>query len=174
MAADFKALSRNDQGALVAGALTILFSFFGAYVTASVKGGDDVPGLSSIDTSSGTNAWYSFATFGMLLIVVSVAVVAVKAFAASNLPDGVPWRLVALATAGLGTLLLLLRALTEGSGDVPSGLGIDVSVGPGWSGWLLMISAIALTVFTALAFKDSGEKLPEINTKNDPPAPPAA
>lgn len=139
-------------------------------MTASVTGGDDIPGLSSIDTSSGTNAWYSFATFGMLLVLVSVAVVAVKAFAAQSLPDGVPWRLVALATAGFGTLLLVLRALTEGSGDIPSGLGVEVSVGPGWSGWVLMICVVALTVFTALAFKDSGEKLPEVNKKDGPPA----
>lgn len=169
MAADFKALSRNDQGALVAGALAIVLSFFGAYVTVSVDGGELAPG---INYSAGTNAWESYATLGMLLIVVSVAVVAVKVFAAQNLPDGVPWRLVALATAGLGTLLVILRALTAG-GDVPSGLG-GVDVGPGWSGWLLFLSTIALTVFTALAFKDSGEKLPEVNRKTDPPAPPAA
>lgn len=165
MAADFKALSRNDQGALVAGALAILFSFFGAYVTVSVDGGEDLPGL---DYSAGTNAWESFATLGMLLLVVAVVVVAVKAFAAQSLPDGVPWRLVALATAALGTLLVVVRAFTAG-GDIPSGLG-GVSVGPGWSGWLLFVAAIALTVFTALAFKDSGEKLPEANKKNDPPA----
>lgn len=169
MAADFQALPRHDQGALVAGALAILLSFFGAFVTASVEGSDDIPGLSSIDTSSGTNAWYSFGTLGMLLIVVAVAVVAVKAFAASNLPDGVPWRLVALATAGLGTLLVVLRGLTEGSGDIPDGLGVSVDVGPGWSGWLLFVAAIALTVFTALAFRDSGEKIPELR-KDDPPA----
>ena len=147
MAADFKALSKFDQGALVAGAVAILFSFFDAFVT----------------------AWYSFATLGILLVIVAVAVVAVKAFAAQNLPDGVPWRLVALATAALGTILLVLRPLTEG-GDVPSGMGVDVSVGPGWSGYIVWIAAIALTVFTALSFKDSGEKLPEVNKKSDPPA----
>lgn len=166
MAADFKALSRNDQGALVAGVLALLFSVFGAYVVASVDGGDDLP--ISVDTSSGVNAWNSWATLGMLLILVAVAVVAIKAFAAQSLPDTVPWRLVALAAAGLGTLLVILRALTaDGGGSFGS---VSVSVGPGWSGWLLFIAAIALTVFTALAFKDSGEKLPEVNKKNDPPA----
>lgn len=167
MAADFKALSKFDQGALVAGAVAILFSFFDAYVTASVKGGGDL-GI-AVDTSSGRNAWYSFATLGILLVVVAVAVVALKAFAPQNLPDGVPWRLVALGTAAFGTLLLVLRPLTEG-GDYSSGLGVEVSVGPGWSGWIVYLAAIALTVFTALAFKDSGEKLPEVNKKNDPPA----
>ncbi|WP_370189241.1 hypothetical protein [Aeromicrobium sp.] len=99
MAADFKALSKFDQGALVAGAVAILFSFFDAFVTASVKGSGDF----AVNTSAGRNAWYSFATLGILLVIVTVAVV-------------------------------------------------------------------ALTVFTALSFKDSGEKLPEVNKKSDPPA----
>ncbi|MCX6408053.1 MAG: hypothetical protein NTV28_14140 [Propionibacteriales bacterium] len=166
MAADFKALSKFDQGALVAGAVAIVFSFFDAFVTASVKSSGDF----AVNSSAGRNAWYSFATVGILLVIVAVAVVAVKAFAAQNLPDGVPWRLVALATAALGTILLVLRPLTEG-GDVPSGLSsVSVSVGPGWSGYIVWVAAIALTVFTALAFKDSGEKLPEVNKKSDPPA----
>ncbi|MFI5428274.1 hypothetical protein [Aeromicrobium sp. UC242_57] len=116
--------------------------------------------------SAGTNAWDSYATLGILLVIVSTVVVAIKAFAAENLPDGVPWSLVAAATAGLGTLLLILRAFTYGSG-----------VNPGWSGWLLFIAGIALTVFTVLSFKESGEKIPEINKgggNNPPPPPPAA
>lgn len=169
MAADFKALSRNDQGALAAGALAVIFSFFGAYVTASASG-------AGMSFSSGTNAWTSYATLGMLLVVVSVAVVAVKAFAAASLPAGVPWNLVALATAALGTVLLILRALTAGNGlGGGPGLGVDVSVGPGWSGYLLFIATIALTVFTALSFRDSGEKVPEVKKNDGPPAaPPAA
>jgi hypothetical protein len=169
MAADFKALSKLDQGALAAGAVAILFSFFSAYVTVSVKGGEDL-GI-TVDSSSGVNAWNSWATLGMLLIVVSVAVVALKAFVADQLPTGAPWRLVALATAALGTLLVILRAFTAGDGGLGGGFGgVSVSVGPGWSGWVLFAAAIALTVFTALAFKASGETLPSAGTKADPPA----
>lgn len=166
MAADFKALGRNDQGALIAGGLAILLSFFGSYVTVSYDG----PGSVALGgVSAGTNAWTSYATLGVLLIVASTAVVAIKAFARENLPDGVPWNLVAAATAGLGTLLLILRALFPGSADVAG-----ISVGPGWSGYLLWIAAIALTVFTVLSFRDSGEKMPEMNKGGDTPPPPAA
>ena len=167
MAVDFKSLGKYEQGALIAGGVSIIVSFFGSYVVASFDGGDSVPGL---NVSAGTNAWTSFATLGVLLIVAATAVIGVKAFAAESLPDGVPWNLVALAAAGLGTLLLILRAFTAGNP------GFGVSVGPGWSGYLLFLTTIALTVFAFLSFKESGEKIPEINKGGGTPpaAPPAS
>ena len=166
MATDFKSLGKNDQGALIAGGLAILLSFIGSYVTVSYDGPGSVA-LGSV--SAGTNAWTSYATLGVLLIVASTAIVAVKAFATDKLPEGVPWHLVAAAAAGLGTLLLILRALFPGGANVAG-----LSIGPGWSGYLLWIAAIALTVFTVLAFRDSGEKIPEMNKRDDTPPPPAA
>lgn len=167
MAVDFKSLGKNDQGALIAGAVAIVLSFIGSYVTVSYDGPGGA-GMAGI--SAGTNAWTSYATLGMLLVVASTVVVGIKAFAKENLPDGVPWNLVAAATAGLGTLLLILRALFPGGADLAG-----LSVGPGWSGYLLWIAVIALTVFTVLSFRESGEKMPGINKGGDAPAaPPAA
>ena len=167
MAVDFSSLSRNTQGALATGGVALVLSLFPSYVRASVDGGEDIPGFSY---SAGSSAWTGYATLGMLLVLVAVAVVALKAFAPQTLPAEVPWTLVAFATAALGTLLVVLRALTA-SGDAPG-----VSVGPGWSGWLLFVALIALTAFTALSFRDSGEKLPDVNRgggDTPPPAPPA-
>jgi len=152
MAVDFKSLGKFEQGALISGGIAIIVSFIGSYVTASYDG------PSSISVSSGTNAWTSYATIGVLLIVVATAIVGVKAFAKENLPAGVPWSLVAAAAAALGTLLVILRAVFNGAPDFPG-----VSVGPGWSGYVLFVAGIALTVFTALSFKESGEKIPEFN-----------
>jgi len=149
MAVDFKALNKFDQGALIAGALAFVLSFFERYVSASIG-----------SFTVGANAWHSYATLGVLLVIVSTAVVAAKAFAKESLPAEVPWNLVAVATAGVGTVLIVLRALTVSGASV------------GWSGWLLFVATIALTAFTALAFKESGEKLPDLNKGND--APPAA
>jgi hypothetical protein len=151
MAVDFRSLGKYEQGALISGALAIILSFFGSYVTASFDG----PGAGAISNSAGTNAWTSYATLGILLVILATVIVAVKAFAAENLPEGVPWSLVAFAAAALGTLLLILRALFPGGPDFP---GLDV--GPGWSGYLLWIAGIALSVFTFLTFKASGETLP--------------
>lgn len=169
MAVDFKSLGKFEQGALIAGGLSLILSFISKYVTVSYKGGD-IPGLSG--AVGGTSAWDSYATLGVLLVIAATAVVAVKAFAKDKLPDGVPWNLVAFAAAALGTLLILLRAFTYPDGGIS-----QVSVGPGWSGWALFVTTIALSVFTFLGFKESGEKIPEVNkggTTPPPPAPPAA
>ena len=155
MAVDFKSLGKFEQGALIAGGLSIILSFFGAYVR--VSGGGVSQNVSS--------AWDSYGTLGILLVIAATVIIAIKAFASENLPDGVPWSLVALATAGLGTLLLILRAFTYSDGGFS---GVDV--GPGWSGWALFITTIALSAFTFLLFKESGEKMPDLNKKDTPPA----
>lgn len=152
MAVDFKSLDRNTQGALIAGGLSIILSFFGSYVT-----------IDAGPVSAGTSAWDSYATLGVLLVIAATVIIAIKAFASENLPDTVPWSLVALAAAGLGTLLIILRAFTYDDGGI-------VDVGPGWSGWALFITTIALTAFTFLLFKESGEKMPDLNKKDTPPA----
>lgn len=149
MAVDFKSLGKFEQGALVAGVVAIIVSFISRYLAA------DVGPLGTY----GISAWHSYAVLGMLLIIAAVAIVGIKAFAGEQLPAGVPWNLTAAAAAGLGTLLVIVRALTAGDG-----------AGVGWSGWLLFIASIALTVFTFLSFKESGEKIPEVNKKNTPPA----
>ncbi len=160
MAADFKSLGKNEQGALIAGGVAIILSFIGSYVTASYDG----PGAGAIGNLGGTNAWTSYATLGILLVIAATVIVAIKAFAADSLPDGIPWNLAALAAAGVGTLLLILRALFPGGADVPG-----FSVGPGWSGYLLWVAALALTYFAFVLFKASGDKMPEIK-KDAPPA----
>ena len=161
MAADFKSLGKNEQGALIAGGVAIILSFIGNYVTASYDG----PGAAGINASSGTNAWTSYATLGVLLVIVATAIVAIKAFASDSLPDGVPWSLAALAAAGLGTLLLILRAVFPGGDDFPG-----LSVGPGWSGYALFVAGLVLTYFTFALFKASGDKVPDFNKKDTPPA----
>jgi len=153
MAVDFRSLGKFEQGALIAGALAIILSFFEDYVTVDAG-----------TVSVGTNAWDSYATLGVLLLIVATVIVAIKAFSADSLPDGVPWGLAAFATAALGTLLIILRAFTyDDAGGV-------VDVGPGWSGWLLFLAGIALSAFTFLSYRDSGEKMPDFNKKNTPPA----
>ncbi|OUZ09983.1 hypothetical protein BHE97_09250 [Aeromicrobium sp. PE09-221] len=147
---DLKNLSPFSLGALGAGILAFILSLFDSYVTVSAGGFG----------SAGTNAWTSFATLGMLLVVAATALIAVRVFAGQVLPPVAPWFLVSAVAAGVGTFLLILRAFT-GGGSVPSGLG--VSVGPGWSGWLLFVAGIVLTVCAVLDSRATGEKLPDFS-----------
>jgi hypothetical protein len=166
MAVDLKSLSRNDQGALITGVLAVIFTFIGSYITVSVK-------VADVSRSAGHNAWDGWSTLGSLLLIVALALVAIRIFAPGTLPAGAPWHLITLAAAALGTVIIVIKGLTFGTPDgIPSSA---VDAGVGWSGWVLFVLAIAFTVFTALLFRDSGEKIPEVNrNKNTPPAPPAA
>ena len=158
MAVDFKSLSKNDQGALVTGALAVIFTFIGSYITVSAKSS-----VAGVSYSAGHNAWDGWSTLGSLLLIAAFALVAIRIFAPEVLPAGIPWNLITLAAAAVGTVIVVLKGLTFG---VPGGIPSDaVDAGPGWSGWVLFVLSIAFTVFTALLFKESGEKLPEVNKK---------
>ena len=157
MPADMKTFPKNHLGALIAFAVAFILSLIGSYITVSSEAPDDAVG--AFEASGGVqNAWWSWATIGMLLLIVGAAIVAVRAFAPHVLPAGVPWQLIALAAAALGTLLLILRAVTSPDSDF--GGGFSVSSGPGWSAYALWIAAIAQTVFTGLGFRESGEEAP--------------
>lgn len=158
MAVDFKSLGKFEQGALISGGLAIILSFIGAYIRVSGGG----------QSENVTNAWDGWGTFGVLLLIAAVAIIAVKTFAGEALPKEVPWSLVALAVAVVSALILIIKPFTV---DVPSFVS-DVSVGPGWSGWVLIVAMIAFVAFSALLFKQSGEKLPQVNKGGT--TPPAA
>lgn len=139
MANDFASLGTNQKASLISGGLALILSFFTSYISVSIAG-----------FSTGVSAWHSYGTLGILLVIVATAIVAVQAFSAGSLPDGVPWNLAAFGAAALGAILLVLRAVTVSPGH------------PGWSGYLLFIAAISLGYFTFQAFKASGEKMPDV------------
>jgi hypothetical protein len=161
MAVDFKSLGRNTQGALITGALALLFSFFGAYIRVSGGG----------RSANVTNAWDGWGVLACLLLIAAVGIVAVKAFAAETLPEGAPWTLIAFGASVISALVLIIKPFTVSN---PYGDLAKISVGPGWSGWILMILLIAFAALVGLLFKESGEKMPDLNKKDTPPAPPAA
>ena len=162
MAFDPKTVSTVDWGVMGAAAGVFLFSLFSSYVTLSFDGDDEVFG----EYSSGVSAWNSYATLGVLLLLAVGALAAARVFAGVALPDvGVGWNLIAAAVAGLGTLLVILRAFTY-----PDGFGIDV--GPGWSGYVLMLLALVETAFAVLAFRTSGEQAPWQGGGGRPPSAP--
>jgi len=157
MAFDSKSVKTTDWGVIGCAAGVLVFSFVGSYVTASVEGAETFGELG--DLSGGISAWNSYAVLGVLLLLGVGAVAAAQVFGGISLPAiPVGWNLVLAGAAALGTLLLVLRAFTyPGGGDFA---GVSVDVGPGWSGWLLMLLAVGETVFAVLAFRESGEAVP--------------
>ncbi|MBP2392049.1 hypothetical protein [Aeromicrobium fastidiosum] len=165
MAFDIKTVGRNDQIALVAGAATVLLTLFPWYATFSAKAkNNDGSAFGSIGGSESINAWHEWALFGVLLLVAALVIVVLRVVVGNVLPAGVPWNLVTAGAAGLGTLILVIYPFTFGP-DVPAIVSdsVDIGKGPGWSGWLLIVAALVFTAFSFLAFKESGEKIPEIN-----------
>lgn len=159
MPVDMKTVPKNHLGALIAFAAAFILSLIGSYITVSSTSPDELDLGGAYEINGGVqNAWWSWATLGMLLLVVAAAIVAVRVFAPHVLPAGPPWQLFALAAAALGTLLIILRAVT--SPDTDLGGGFSVNSGPGWSAYALFVAAIAQTVFTALGFRESGETAP--------------
>ncbi len=155
MAFDSKSVKTTDWGVIGCAAGVLVFSFVGSYVTASYDG--EIGALS--DFSQGTSAWDGYAVIGLLLLLAVGGLAAARVFADVALPAiPVGWNLVLAGAAALGTLLLVLRAFTyPGGGDFA---GVSVDVGPGWSGWLVMLLAVGETVFAVLAFRESGEAVP--------------
>ena len=59
------------------------------------------------------SAWHSYAILGLLLIFAAAIIGALRVFAGTNLPTlPIGVNLLVLGLAGLGTLLLILRAYT--------------------------------------------------------------
>lgn len=137
-------LTRNERGVVLSGLASAVLSLLPWYLQISFEG-------AGFDHS--TNAWSGAATIGMVLLLGAAALIAIKAKSAGTLPAAVPWHMISVVAAVLGTVLVILRAFTAGS----SAPGADV--GPGWSGWLLFVAAICLTVYAVKAFHDSDEKI---------------
>ncbi len=170
MAFDANSVKTTDWGVIGCGAALLVFSFVSSYVTVSYQADEGLGGsLAGADTSAGVSAWNSYAVLGVLLLLAVAALAAARVFANVTLPTlPVGWNLIAAGVAALGTLLLVLRAFTySGGGEFPGG---SIDVGPGWSGWLVMLLAVGETVFAVLAFRESGETAPWQQRQSQPPA----
>jgi hypothetical protein len=105
--------------------------------------------------SASTNAWTGYAVLGLLLIFAAAGITALRVFAAAKLPPlPIGPNLLVGGLAAIGTLLVILRGFTY-----PHGSALGASVGVMWGGYILMIAGIAVTVFAALNFRASGEKV---------------
>jgi hypothetical protein len=114
----------------------------------------------------------NYATLGLLLLFIAAGLVAARVFGGMTLPDApVGWHVIVAACAVVGTLLVILRALTIDNASY-SAFGSSLSSGVKWGGFLLFLAAIAESVFAFLAFRESGESVSF--DRGTPDAPPPA
>ena len=172
---NLSAINRNDLGVMIAGLVAFIASFL-PYMHASVKVSGAPAGFSLPSSDSGSiTAWHSYAILGLLMIFAAAVIIAIKTFAANAMPSNLPVGLhvVAALLAGIGTLLVLIRALAYW--DTKSAFGVKVTIHIGWGGYVLILAGIVLTVFAALGMRESGENMPwqQTGTATPPPAPTA-
>jgi hypothetical protein len=144
MKEDTTTLTKNERGVVLSGIAAAILSFLPWYLQITFEG-------SGFDLS--TSAWSGASTIGMVLLLGSAALITINALSAGTLPQMIPWHLVSVVCTVLGTFLVIIRAFTAGS----SAPGAEV--GPGWSGWLLFVAAITLTVYAVRSFRESDEEL---------------
>lgn len=145
-----------DKIALGAGALFFIFSLFGGFIHVSVS----FAGFGSGSGTTGT-AWHSWGAVAVLLVLASVILVGLKAME-GLLPSTIPAPLIAAGAAGLGWILLVLRAVT--GGGYPSGTGISIS--PGWSAYVLFVIGLAVVAATVIPLTSAaGDVEAKLNSK---------
>lgn len=130
-----------DKIALGAGVLFFIFSLLNGFIHASVKSQTFMGETYGGGSQTNGTAWHSWGWIAVLLVLAAVILVALKAVD-GIVPPTVPMPLVVAGAAGLGWLLLVIRAFTGGGYPNPAGSGVSVS--PGWSAWVLFIIGLAI------------------------------
>jgi len=144
---DLKQVSRNDKGVVGAGIVAFIASFLPYYGVSY--------NFAGIHESASVNAWHGYAVLGLLFVFAAAGIVAARVFANVNLPQlPVGVNLAVTALAAIGTLLIVIRGFTY-----PHASGVGGSVGVKWGGYVLFIVCIVETVFAAMNFRESGEKV---------------
>jgi hypothetical protein len=163
---DLRSLPRNEQLFLGAGVLVFIASFLPWY---GVSYNLSFAGVKSSGSAS-INAWHSYATLGLLLILAATVVAAVMVFAADSLPEmPVSWNVVVMGLSVVGALLVVIRSL-----NLPSASGPGSSVGLRWGGWVLLIACVAHAVLAVLRMRAAGESMPWVHHGGAAPHPPTA
>jgi hypothetical protein len=146
---DVKRLSTLDRVLVGASGLALISLFLPWY---GVSAGGFSASVSGFSTSYG---W-----LGALLIVAAGVYLALHRSEVDLSKMPLTPALVVLSTAGLGTLIVVLRWLTLPSGHVGIGKVALYSYGPRVGIYVAVIAGVAAVVCAVMMFRTSGEKLP--------------
>jgi hypothetical protein len=148
---DLKQINRNDQVVIGAGALAFILSFFPDYAISGHFG--------LLSRSVHYNGWQGIGILSILLFMAAGGIVALRVFTEVQLPKlPLGWNVIVAGAAALGTVFLLLEGFVLFDPYGASSIS-GVSTGFGWGGYILLIVAVAQTVFAYMTLKASGEKI---------------
>jgi len=98
------------------------------------------------------NAWHDWDFLAMVLLLAATVLLAVRVFAAENLPDvSFGYRWLAAGIGAVGFVIFLIRTLTLPSANDQLG----DSIGVRWGGWVDVILYAAFVVLTVLAAREA-------------------
>ena len=138
---DFKGADPLDLAVVGAGALALIFSFFSSFYTASFHS-------EFYSASSGESAWHGFFGWaGVLLLLAAAAVTAAK-IVKVQVPNG---EIIVAGTAVVGLLCVLLAMFVD-PGNTGGASAFGVSIGRGWTYWVVFILAIVSGGISGLKF----------------------
>ncbi len=155
-----------DWALVAGGAIALIFSFFQYYTVELTQRFKDQ--LCETDQTSGSvrtlcsgdsaSAWHGvFGWFGVLLLLVAALLVVVQAIAPHTLSPQAPTRLITAVLCGVGLLstFIALFVIPHGdAGDALAGSGLTLGdvfdFGHGFSYWLILVVAIAMTAIAVL------------------------
>jgi hypothetical protein len=149
--AEFKDVPRYDQALIGLGVLALIVSFFPYY---GVK-----VNAAGLHASATVNAWHGWAFFGIVLVFLSTASVAIEDFSRDPLPRlQVTWTFIVAAMSVLGVICVFLRSVT-----LPSGGTLGLTYGVRFGGVLLIIVCAAHAAVAVVKLLRSGEPMPWAN-----------
>lgn len=164
---DLKKFDRLDLVAVGAATLAFVLSWFSAARSVSVDAG-------GLDLSDSVTLWHGYGVIAALLMLVGAVILGAEVMGAVpssvQLPVSVRW--IATGVLGLSALLTLIYLFSYG-GDVPDGLGVDVS--PGFLGIVMLLVLLVATAASAMRALNAPAKPSSTSTMPPPPptAPPA-
>jgi hypothetical protein len=116
------------------GALALISSFF-AFVGVTLR-------IAFVSYSSTIDAWHSYSTIGVLLVLAAAIIWTLYLLGAATLPAvKIGWGALTTGAAAVGTLLIIVRAFSY-----PTGVTVH------FGGYLLIAASLAVTAGAAWAF----------------------
>jgi hypothetical protein len=161
-----------DLTLVVGGVVALIFSFFEYYTVELTQrfqtqlcDNDPIPASAkAICSGTSASAWHGlFGWFGAVLLLVAAVFVVVQVFAPHTMSPHAPTRLITLVLCGAGLLCTVIALFVIPHGDAGDALqGSDLTLddvfdfGHGFSYWLILVVAAAMTAIAALRLAQTG------------------